>query len=156
MTQLADSARYQPVLSQLRQRVTPEGYKKIRREWEIHSIAEEKRDIPGLLSTLTEDCVYELGTGEKIWHGHAGAAQFYTELLTAFPDIHFELRHIIIGPQGVFEEAHVTATQVADWVHIPSANGPVEFNVLILFPWNAEKEKFSGERVYFFNMRRRD
>ncbi len=29
----------------------------IRREWIAHSIAEDNRDIPGLMATLTDDCV---------------------------------------------------------------------------------------------------
>ena len=76
---------------------------------------------PGLISTLTEDCVYTVaGTGAR-WEGHEGAARFYTELLTAFPDIHFDLDYIVIGPQGVCEEAMVTATHQGRWLdHEPT------------------------------------
>jgi len=28
----------------------------------------------------------------------------------------------------------------------------IEFEVLIFFPWDFEKQKFSGERVYFFGL----
>ncbi len=85
-------------------------YTEIRELWKTHSLAEDNRDLPGLISTLTEDCVYEvMGTGAR-WEGHEGASRFYTELLTAFPDIHFDLEYIVIGPQGVCEEARVTAT----------------------------------------------
>jgi len=28
----------------------------------------------------------------------------------------------------------------------------IEFEVVILFPWDSEKQKFSGERVYFFGL----
>ena len=64
----------------------------------------------GLLATLSEDCVYTVYPDDVSWHGHEGAARFYTELLTAFPDIVFELQNIVIGPQGVVEEAIVTGT----------------------------------------------
>ena len=30
----------------------------IRRLWKQHSVAEDNRDLPGLLATLTDDCVY--------------------------------------------------------------------------------------------------
>jgi len=140
------------IISQLRRRITPELYKQIRQEWKVHSIAEDQRDIAGLMSTLTEDCVYELvNTGAK-WHGKAGATRFYTDLLTAFPDIHFDLQNVVIGPQGVFEEAHVTATHTGDWQEYKATGQPVEFEVIILFPWNMEKEKFSGERMYAFGL----
>jgi predicted ester cyclase len=140
------------IISQLRRRITPELYKQIRQEWKVHSIAEDQRDIAGLMSTLTEDCVYELvNTGAK-WHGKEGATRFYTDLLTAFPDIHFDLQNVVIGPQGVFEEAHVTATHTGDWQEYKATGQPVEFEVIILFPWNIEKEKFSGERMYAFGL----
>jgi hypothetical protein len=41
------------IRAQLRRDVTPELYKKIRRLWIEHSIAEDSRDIPGLIATLT-------------------------------------------------------------------------------------------------------
>src|SRR5678815_3394202 len=89
------------ILDLLRRPVDPDEYAEIRELWKTHSIAEDNRDLPGLISTLTEDCVYEvMGTGAR-WEGHEGASRFYTELLTAFPDIHFDLEYIVIGPQGV-------------------------------------------------------
>lgn len=79
------------VLKLLRRDVTPELYGQIRNEWKTHSMAEDRRDIAGLLSTLTADCVYEIVQTEHVWRGHDGAKRFYTELLTAFPDIKFDL-----------------------------------------------------------------
>ena len=140
------------ILEQYRRKITPELYQQIRREWKTHSIAEDQRDIAGLRSTLTADCVYELVNTGTQWHGKEGATRFYTELLSAFPDIHFDLQHIVIGPQGVFEEAHVTATHEGRWLDHPPSGRAIEFEVLILFPWDADQEKFSGERVYVFGL----
>jgi predicted ester cyclase len=74
------------------------------------------------------------------------------ELLTAFPDIHFDLQQIVIGPQGVFEEAHVTGTHLGQWRDHAPTGKHVEWDVLILFPWDAERKKFTGERVYYFGL----
>lgn len=138
-----------PVSELLNRKITPEQYHEIRRLWQIHSIAEDRRDVPGLISTLTEDCVYELAQTGKRWVGHKGAEQFYTELLNAFPDIHFDLQRIVIGPQGVFEEAHVTGTHNGQWLQHEPTGQPIEFEVLILFPWDPDRKKFTGERVWF-------
>lgn len=138
------------VLEQMRRRVSPEEYKLIREEWKTHSIAEDGRDLPGLMSTLTEDCVYEMPQTGHTWHGHEGATAFYTQLLTAFPDIDFDLQNIVIGPQGVFEEARVTGTHRGEWLGRPGTGEPVEFRVNILFPWDPVRKKFRGERIYFF------
>jgi predicted ester cyclase len=138
------------VLELLRRDVTPETYDEIRELWKRHSIAEDNRDLPGLISTLTEDCVYELVASGHRWEGHEGAARFYTELLTAFPDIRFDLTNIVIGPQGVYEEAHVMATQQGDWLDTRATGGRVEFETVIFFPWDPERQKFRGERVFTF------
>ena len=102
---------------------TPEEYAEIRELWKAHSLAEDARDIPGLMATLTDDCVYELVQSGHTWEGHAGATQFYVGLLGAFPDIDFNLTHIVIGPQGVCEEAVASATHTAEWIgRHPPAN----------------------------------
>ncbi len=131
--------------------VTPELYREVRELWKAHSIAEERHDIAGLIATLTPDCVYEVvgHTGAR-WEGHAGATQFYMGLLGAFPDIHFDLQQIVIGPQGVCEEATVTGTHQNKWLsHAPSGT-KVEFRVVIFFPWDLRVKRFSGERVFAF------
>jgi predicted ester cyclase len=131
--------------------VTPELYREIRELWKAHSIAEDRRDIAGLIATLTPDCVYEVFPDGGRWEGHAGATRFYLELLGAFPDIHFDLQTIVIGPQGVCEEARVTGTHKAKWLDREPTGEKVEFRVLIFFPWDPDKRKFAGERVFAFS-----
>jgi hypothetical protein len=139
------------VVRSIRRRVDPDEYRAIRRLWIAHSIAEDTHDIPGLMATLTEDCVYTVVNTGTAWQGKAGATQFYQQLLTAFPDIHFDLQNIVIGPQGVFEEAFATGTYQVQWLNMPPPEGQrLEFAVTIFFPWDPKHRLFSGERVYFF------
>jgi len=129
--------------------VSSEEYRAIRELWKAHSIAEDRRDLPGLIATLTPDCVYEVvGEEGARWEGHAGATRFYTELLTAFPDVHFDLQQIVIGPQGVCEEATVTGTHKGKWLSYPPSGDRVEFRVVIFFPWDPQAKLFKGERVF--------
>jgi SnoaL-like polyketide cyclase len=137
------------VREQLARDVDVGEYDAIRELWKRHSIAEDERDLPGLISTLTPDCVYELPQTGDSWEGHDGAARFYAGLLGAFPDIKFELTDIVIGPQGVCERARVTGTHQADWLDWPATGERVEFTVVIFFPWDREQRLFSGETVYF-------
>jgi predicted ester cyclase len=127
---------------------TPDEYDAVRELWKRHSIAEDNRDLPGLLATLTEDCVYELVQTGHRWDGHEGAGRFYMGLLGGFPDIHFDLTNIVIGPQGVCEEAAVTGTHEAEWLGIPPTGAHLAWQVTIFFPWDHEQRLFRGERVY--------
>lgn len=139
MTDIRDMIRLEPSAAE---------HEEIRELWKKHSIAEDERDLPGLISTLTEDCLYELVQTGHRWEGHEGAARFYMELLGAFPDIHFDLTHIVIGPQGVCEEADVTGTHEAAWLGFPPSGERLSWKVVIFFPWDRDRRRFRGERVY--------
>ncbi|MCH8011971.1 MAG: nuclear transport factor 2 family protein [Candidatus Marinimicrobia bacterium] len=132
----------------MRREVSIEEHNEVRELWKSHSMAEDNRDLEGLISTLTEDCVYEMPQTGTRWEGHDGAREFYITLLTAFPDIHFDLQDIVIGPQGVCKEANVTATHLGDWLHFKATGEKLVFKVIIFFPWDPEKKKFRGEKVY--------
>jgi predicted ester cyclase len=136
------------VVDLLRRNISHELYDEIRELWKRHSIAEDNRDLPGLMSTLTDDCVYELVQTGHRWEGHDGATRFYLQLLTAFPDIHFDLTDIVIGPQGVCEEARVTGTFESEWVDMAPTGERITFRVVIFFPWDPERRLFKGEKVY--------
>jgi predicted ester cyclase len=136
------------VVELIRRDVDPAEYDEIRELWKRHSIAEDNRDLPGLISTLTDDCVYELAQSGHRWEGHEGAARFYMQLLTAFPGIHFDLTDIVIGPQGVCEEANVTGTHEAQWLGVPPSAKRLHWKVVIFFPWDPEHRLFRGEKVY--------
>ena len=129
--------------------VTPELHAQIRRLWIDHSKAEDKRDLDGLIATLSPDCVYEIvPTGER-WEGHTGARAFYTNFLRAFPDVRFDLKDIVIGPQGVIEIATMRGTQQSAWQGQAATGNRAELDVVIHFPWDPGAERFAGERIYY-------
>jgi predicted ester cyclase len=127
----------------------PAELRRIKRLWVRHSIAEDRRDIEGLIATLAAKCVYEIVPTGQRWAGHAGARRFYTELFAAFPDNRFELTEIVVGPPGVFEVATLTGTNEGPWAGAPPSGLPVSLQVLILFPWDPATERFAGERIWF-------
>ena len=126
----------------------PAELRRIKRLWVRHSVAEDRRDIDGLVATLSPDCVYELVSTGQRWDGHAGARAFYAELFAAFPDNAFALSEIVVGPQGVFEAARLTGTNLGPWAGAPPSGLAVDLEVLILFPWNPVTERFDGERIW--------
>ncbi|HET7182906.1 MAG TPA: ester cyclase [Candidatus Limnocylindrales bacterium] len=126
----------------------PATHRRIRRLWQRHSIAEDRRDIDGLVATLAPNCVYEIvGTGLR-WEGHTGARAFYTELFAAFPDNQFALSDIVIGPQGVFEAVVLEATHRGPFAGLDPSGRRVRLELAILFPWDPATERFAGEQIF--------
>jgi predicted ester cyclase len=137
------------IRARLARRFDPDELRAIKRLWVRHSIAEDARDIDGLVATLAPQCVYEIVPTGQRWEGHAGARAFYTELFEAFPDNRFALTEIVVGPQGVFEAARLTGTNLGPWAGVPASGLPVELQVLILFPWDPATGLFLGETIWF-------
>jgi len=136
------------VRQQLALQFDPVEQRRIKKLWVRHSIAEDRRDIDGLIATLAPECAYEIvGSGLR-WDGHAGARAFYTELFAAFPDNHFALTDIVIGPQGVFEAVVLEATHEAPFAGLPATGRRVRLDLAILFPWNATARLFAGEQIF--------
>ena len=133
----------------LARRFDPAELRRIKRLWVRHAIAEDRRDIDGLIATLSPDCVYEIVVTGQRWEGHAGARAFYTELFSAFPDNAFALSEIVVGPQGVFEVATLTGTNQGPWAGAPPSGLSVALEVLIYFPWDPTTQRFDGERIWF-------
>jgi predicted ester cyclase len=126
----------------------PGELRRIRRLWQRHSIAEDRRDIDGLIATLAPECVYEIvGSGLR-WHGHDGARAFYTELFAAFPDNRFSLTDIVIGPQGVFEAVVLEATHQDAFAGLAPTGRRIRLELAILFPWDRTAGLFTGEQVF--------
>jgi hypothetical protein len=137
------------IAERLARRFDADELRRIKRLWVRHSIAEDRRDIDGLIATLAEGCVYEIVPTGQRWEGHAGARAFYAELFAAFPDNAFALSDIVIGPQGVMEVATLTGTNLGPWAGSPPTGLPVALQVIILFPWEPAAERFGGERIWF-------
>ena len=137
------------VRKRITQDIDVDEYKRIRKLWIDHSRAEDARDIPGLIATLTDDCVYIVVPTSDRWEGHEGARNFYHTLLGAFPDVVFNVTDIVIGPQGVIEIADLIGTHLGKWIGLEPTGRQVNFKVMIHFPWNRAAQLFDGEVVYF-------
>jgi predicted ester cyclase len=137
------------IRARLGRRFDPAELRAIKRLWIRHSLAEDARDIEGLVATIASNGEYEMVPTDQHWYGHAGVRAYYTELFAAFPDNKFELTEIVVGPQGVFEAARLTATNLGPWAGIPASGLPVDLEVLILFPWDPVTRLFTGEKIWF-------
>lgn len=140
------------ILRQIFRPGEPGLYRQVRLTWQAHQAALACHDLPRVLAAFTADCLFELANDGSSWRGHPGASDFYTLFLRAFPDASFDVRHIVIGPQGVYEEAHVVSHHLADWLDYLASGQRVEFDVVLFFPWDLEQAKFAGQRILFFNL----
>jgi steroid delta-isomerase-like uncharacterized protein len=124
--------------------MTPQEVKAL---WYRHAVAENARQLEELVSTLTEDCIYEVIPWGLAYRGKDEARRFYRELWTALPDVKLTLLRHVIDEQCLVEESVVYGTHQGSWLGLPPTGRRVEFPLVIFFP--VKDGLFTGERLYF-------
>ena len=61
----------------------------------------------------------------------------------------FDLKDIVIGPQGVIEIATMRGTQRGAWQGQAATGRKAELDIVIHFPWDPSADRFAGERIYY-------
>lgn len=118
-----------------------------KRLWQKHVLAENRRDIPGLLATLVEDPLYIIMATGLEYRGKTGVASFYQGLFDGLPDANFELKSVTIGEEMVVEESVFVGTHTGPLFNLPPSGKFITFPLIIMFPLVGDK--FWGERMYF-------
>lgn len=80
-----------------------------------------RHDVDGLMSFMTDDCVFEASAGPDVngtrYAGRDAVRSSFAEVWTTFPDAHWSsARHFVIGDRGVSEWTF-TGTR-ADGTHV--------------------------------------
>jgi predicted ester cyclase len=130
--------------------VDRDEYDLIRAVFLQHCDRELAGDIDAVLKTLTPDCLYLFSQTGQRWEGHAGARQFYKELLTAFPDNRWDVHDVVVGPQGVMSNVTMTAHQQAPFAGVDQVGEEVHWRLNNMFPWDAHAKRSRGETLYYF------
>ena len=119
----------------------------IKRLWQKHVLAENRRDIPGLLATLVDDPLYILMATGRAYRGQTGVASFYQGLFDGLPDATFDLQTVTVGEEMVVEESKFRGTHNGPLFGVPPTGKYVTFPLIIMFP--VVGDRFHGERMYF-------
>jgi len=119
----------------------------VKRLWQKHVLAENRRDIPGLLATLVDDPLYIVMATSEEYRGQSGVSRFYQGLFDGLPDANFDLKTVTIGETMVVEESVFTGTHNGLFFGVPATGQFVTFPLVIMFPISGDK--FEGERLYF-------
>ncbi len=118
-----------------------------RRLWQRHVLAETRRNIAGLLETLSDDPIYKVMATSATFKGRDQVAQFYTGLFEGVPDATFELVNAFVGEEGVVEESILRGTQHGALFGIPATDREIALPLTIVFP--ILNGRITGERLYF-------
>ena len=114
-----------------------------------HLTAENAHRLDETLATLTEDCIFEDVALQKIFRGHAGAAEYYRMWWSAF-QIQVEIgkgtRHWIAEDLFVSETSYA-GTHVGEFLGIAPTGRAIQFRFVVFVTFR--DGLFAGERFYY-------
>lgn len=112
-----------------------------------HEALENNHDLDGLMTTLTEDCVYDVVPIQQEYHGQEEARDYYAAIFEAFPDFHLDGKPIAVTKDCVIWEGTVSGTFKGSFMGFKGTGKRFEARSITVFP--IQNGKLDGERIYF-------
>ena len=115
---------------------------------EQHIRLENQHDMEGVLSTFGEVARYDDEPWDAHYDGRDGVRQFYTQLMTALPDLEIEVRHQHVTYEAIVVEVIIRGTHLGEWKGLPATGRRVDLPVCGIYTFEAD-DRLAGERIYY-------
>jgi steroid delta-isomerase-like uncharacterized protein len=111
-----------------------------------HMAAENAHEFDAAIGFFARPRYELMATGE-VYEGTSELGELMRENVTAFPDFHYDFERIHHADHAIVVEGTFRGTHEGTWRGLPATGRPVEFPMLIVFPFEAEA--MMGERIFF-------
>ena len=85
--------------------------------------------MEGVLSTFGDVARYDDEPWDEHYDGRDRVRQFYTQLMTALPDLEIEVRDQHVTYEAIVVEVIIRGTHLGEWKDLPAAGRRVELPV---------------------------
>ena len=113
-----------------------------------HVRCENRHDLDAVMATFGDDARYD----DEPWADHRtgrdGVRSYYTELISALPDLHIDVQHQHVGSEGLALEVIIRATHLGPWRGLPATGRRLEFPLCGIYTFDAN-DRLAGERIYY-------
>ena len=93
---------------------------------ERHIRLENQHDLEGVLSTFGGAARYDDESWDEHYDGRGGVRQFYTQLMTALPDLEIDVRKQHVADETILVEVIIRGTHLGAWKGLPATGRRVE------------------------------
>lgn len=112
-----------------------------------HLAAEDRKDVPAVLATFTEDCIYRIPAYDLDLRGKEAIGAFYTSMFESFPDFVNVSTTVHPSTDAIFVEVVTERTHEGVWRSIAPTGRTFRSTSLAQFPI-AEDGLLGGEIVH--------
>ena len=115
---------------------------------EEHIRLENAHDLEGVLRTFGESSRYDDEAWGEHYTGSDGVRAFYTQIMTALPDLQIEVQRQHITADAILVEVVIRGNHLGAWRGLPPTGRKIEFPLCGVYTFDAN-DRLAGERIYY-------
>ena len=115
---------------------------------ELHIGLENSHDLEGVLATFGDVARYDDEPWSEHYEGHDGVRDFYTQLMSALPDLEIAVQRQHVSDQAIVVEVMIRGTHLGGWRGLPATGRRVEFPLCGVYTFDAQ-DRLAGEKIYY-------
>jgi steroid delta-isomerase-like uncharacterized protein len=113
-----------------------------------HVRLENAHDLAGVLRTFGDTARYDDEAWGEHYAGPDGVRLFYTQLMTALPDLEIEVKRQHVTDDAILLEVIIRGTHQGAWRGLPATGRRVEFPLCGIYTFDAD-DRLAGEKIYY-------
>lgn len=115
---------------------------------EEHIRLENAHDLEGVLRTFGSTSRYDDEAWDEHFTGTDGVRLFYTQIMTALPDLEIKVQRRHVTDNAVLLEVLIRGTHLGPWRGLPATGRRVEFPLCGIYSFDSE-DRLAGEKIYY-------
>jgi steroid delta-isomerase-like uncharacterized protein len=115
---------------------------------ERHIGLENQHDLEGVLATFGDSARYDDEPWDEHYNGREGVRQFYSQLMTALPDLEIEVRRKHVASEAILVEVLIRGTHLGGWKGLPATGRRLEIPLCGIYTFDAD-DRLAGEKIYY-------
>ena len=113
-----------------------------------HIRLENAHDLEGVLRTFGDSAHYDDEPWNEHFEGIGGVRTFYSELMSAVPDLEITVQQQHVTDDAVLVEVLIRGTHSGTWRGLPATGRRIEFPLCGVYTFDGD-DRLAGEKIYY-------
>jgi len=115
---------------------------------EQHVRFENQHDLEGVIGTFGSDAEYEDSPWAQHYQGRDGVRQFYSQLMSAMPDLNIEVLRRHVSDETIVLEVMIRGTHLGTWRGLPGTGRKIAIPLCGIYTFDGD-DRLAGEKIYY-------
>jgi steroid delta-isomerase-like uncharacterized protein len=113
-----------------------------------HIQSENRHDLDAVMATFGLEARYDDEPWDDHRIGRDAVRSYYTELMSALPDVTIEVKHRHLATDSLIVEVIIRGTHLGPWRGLPATGHSLEFPLCGIYEFDRDN-RLASERIYY-------